>query len=547
MSTKVISLLILISVLFSCKKETETDPRVETTIAKSIAAYICYTKATVPEKGSYGMVDYGFVYSTSSGNFGIENGLPKISLGTIPMVADTFSTSFSVGSNGYGYSETFYVRAYYTNKKGTVYGSALSFKPLVLSINSVQPKSGNAGDKITITGNNFSKNPEDNIVKFYNSVAKVIEATSTKLVVEVPTGVSSDSYYSSIPIYITVGGVTLNWSGFTLSPVITGFSPSSGTFGTIVNFTGSNLYEAQIKLNNVAYYTNYNNNNSIQISIPNDIKTSKISMSVVKNGVETVVPGEFTMIPCSITSVLPQKGQIGSQLVISGIGFNPNSYSNVIKIGGVNVANFWNNGTNTITITVPESLKPGTYDVTVNNGITDVILPKAFTVMEPKITGFSPTSGSYNSVVTIFGENLVNVQSVGIGNSGAPIVSRDSLQIVVNVPPNTSTGKAKIWANVGNKTIYSSEDFTVLSPVITSFSPAEGTPGTIVTIKGNGFDSVQYNTTVKFGTIASTVVSVSPTEIKAIVPSNVAAGVMKLLVVTPWYTIATDTDFTVKK
>ncbi len=546
MARKIILLLVLASVIFSCKKETETNPMIETTTVKSVASYTCYAKATVLEKGSYGLVDYGFVYSTYNGDFGVENSNTKVSLGTIPMVADTFSTSFPVGT-GYSYSNLFYVRAYYTNKKGTVYGSILNFQPLQLSINLVQPNSGKAGDKITITGNNFSKNTEDNIVKFNDVVAQVLEASPTKLVVEVPAGLSSNSYDSGIPIYVTVGGLTLSWSSFALQPVITGFSPSSGTFETAVTITGSNLYQVQIKINNTVYYTNYNNNNSFQFNIPYDIKTSKISFSVVKNGTETAVPGEFTMDPCSITSVEPKKGLIGSQTVISGIGFNPDYYVNTIKIGGVKVINYWNGGINTLYATVPESLKSGTYDVSVNNGIEDAVLPQAFTVMEPKITGFSPASASYNSVVKILGENLIDVQYVGFGYTGAEIISRDSSNIVVRVPSNISTGSVNVSANVGNITIYSPKDFTILSPVITSFSPSEGTPGTIVTIKGNGFDSGKYNTSVKFGTITSTVLSVNPTEIKTVVPSEAEAGAMKLLVITPWYAAVSDTDFTVKK
>jgi IPT/TIG domain. len=551
MNTKIILMLILVSMFFACKEETETDPKIETTSVASVASYICYAKATVQEKGSYGMVDYGFVYSTYNGNFGIDNSGTKVSLGTIPMVADTFSTSFSVG-NGYGYSDTFYVRAYYTNKKGTVYGSSISFKPLVLSISSIQPNSGKAGDKISITGNNFSKKTTDNIVKFNNILAKVIEASTTKLIVEVPDGITTEYYNANVPISVSVGGLTLNWSGFSLSPTVTGFSPSSGTFGTSVKITGSNLYEAQVKLNNTQYYTNYNNNNSIQFNIPNDIKTSKVSISVVKNGVETVVPGEFIMNPCSITSISPNKGLSGTQVTISGVGFNPDSYINTIKIGGEKVANYWTGSANTINFTVPETLKSGTYNVTVNNGIEDTVLPNSFTVLEPQITSFTPTSGYYNSLVTIYGKNLSGVQYVGFGNfgiwnSGAEIISRDSLSLVVKVPSNITTGTVNIWASISNKNVNSNKEFTVLPPEITSFSPSEGTPGTIVTIKGLGFEAAQYNTTVKFGTIASTVVSVSPTEIKAVVPSEATAGLMKLVIVTPWYIIATDNDFTVKK
>jgi hypothetical protein len=551
MSTKIISILILVSALFACKKETETDPKVETILVKPVAAYSCYAKATVPEKGTFGLVDYGFVYSTYNGNFGIDNSGTKVSLGTIPMVADTFSTSFSVG-NGYGYSDVFYVRAYYTNKKGTVYGSKLSFKPLLLSIVTVQPSSGKAGDKITITGNNFSNKLTDNIIKFNNIEAKVVEASSTTLVVEVPNGITTDYYNSNISISVTVGGITSNWSGFSLSPTITDFYPSSGTFGTLVTINGSNLYGAQIKINNSIYYVNNNSNNSIQFNIPNNIKTSSVPLVVVRNGVETAVPGEFKMNPCSITSVSPNKALVSTQVTISGVGFNPDSYINTIKIGEEKVTNYWIASTNTINFTVPESLKAGTYNITLNNGIEDTVLTNSFTVLEPQITSFAPTSGYYNSLVTIYGKNLNGVQYVSFGslgswNAGAEIISRDSIKMVVKVPTNLNTGKVNIWIGISNKNIVATEMFNILPPTITGFSPTEGTPGTIVTINGIGFDSAIYNTSVKFGTVASTTISVNPTEIKAVVPSDAPPGAMKLLIVTPWYIIATDTDFTVKK
>lgn len=551
MPTKIILSLIFLTILFACKEEAETDPRIETSVVKSPASHTCYAKATVIEKGSYELIDYGFVYSPYNGNFGIESGAPKISLGTIPMVADTFSTSFALGE-GSNYSTTYYVRAYYTNKKGTVYGSALVIKPLIMSIVSVIPNAGKAGDRIIITGSNFGKKPTDNVVKFNNIVASVIEASSTSLTVEVPTGIVPEYYNANVLITVKVGGITFNWNGFTLSPAVTGFSPTSGTFGTTVKITGSNLYDTQIKLNNTVYYTNYNNSNSIQFNIPNNIKTSKISISIVKNGVETAIPGEFTMTPCSISSVSPAKAITGTQVTITGGGFNPDSYSNIIKIGGEKITNYWIANTGSINMIIPETLKSGTYDITINNGIEDAVFPKAFTVIQPQLTGFSPASGQYGSDITIFGKNLSTLQYIGFGKVGyqtsrAEIISRDSLQIVVKVPTNIATGSTKIWATVGNQNITCTDEFTILPPVITDFSPSEGTPGTIVTIKGTGFDFTAYNTSVKFGTIASSIVSVSQTEIKAVVPSDAPVGLMKLLITSPWYIVSTDTDFTVKK
>jgi len=548
MRTRILFFTITVIALFSCKKETEKDPKIDTVIAKSIAAFTCYAKASVSEMGSYEIIDHGFVYSPSGGSFGLESGT-KISLGLGTFNTDTFSTVFTFG-NGYYSSQYYYVRAYLTNKKGTVYGTALSFEPLLMSISSVQPASGKAGDKITISGKNFNLNPQETLVKFNTTAAKVIEASSTKLVVEVPSGITMDYYYdSTITIYVTIGGQTLNSSSFTILPTITGFSPTSGTFGTTVTITGENLsgYGLSVKFNILDSYVSSVSSSTITSSIPYGINLEKVKVKVIKNGVETILPGEFTMMQSSITSISPAKGFAGTQISINGLGFNPGYSSNIVKIGGVTVSN-WSSSQNILNITVPESLAAGIYNIEVNNGISNVVLSNSFTVVTPIISSLSPSTGYYGSEVTIYGENLINTSYIYFGNYGADIVSRDSSSIKVKVPSGITPGATKLSVNYGNKTYSSTVEFTILAPIITSFSPVSGTPGTEVTIKGNGFSSGYYNSSeVKFGTVSTTVVSVTPTEIKTMVPSNAGDGAMKIAVVTSGITVVSDADFTITK
>jgi len=60
------------------------------------------------------------------------------------------------------------------------------------------------------------------------------------------------------------------------------------------------------------------------------------------------------------------------------------------------------------------------------------------------------------------------------------------------------------------------------SPMITSFSPAMGPPGTVVTIVGTDFGSSQG--TVTFNGAAATISSWSATQITASVPGNASTG-----------------------
>lgn len=542
MKTKIVLIAMLIATLFSCENEMgkTKDPIIETSQAKSIAAYTCYAKASIVEKGSFDIIDHGFVYSTNSSGLGIESGT-KISLNAEPIKADTFSTSFSFGNNYYGSSQPFYVRAYLTNKKGTVYGVPLTFKALLLSVGTLLPSSGKAGEKITIIGENFSTKLAENVVRFNNTVAKVVEASTTSLVVEVPVGITSDYYDSTVRIYVTVGGQTLS-ATFTLLPTITGFSPNSGTFGTMITISGQNMstYGLTIKCNDINASVYANSTTSLSISVPYNITTEKFSIKFIKNGVETVLPGVFTMNPPSITSVSPVKGFAGSTITIKGTNLNQIYSANTVKIGGISATVGYANQ-NSFSVTVPASLTEGSKNVEVSNGITNVVLTNAFTVVVPKVISFTPSSGYSGTEVTISGDNLFENLYVYFGNYGSELIPVNSTTIKAKVPAGIPSGAAKLKVSTVNSVAIYEGSFTVLAPVITSFSPRSGTPGSEVTIIGNGFDNYSV---VKFGTISTTVLSISPTQMKVVVPSNAGVGAMKISVVSGSTTI-TSTDFTI--
>ncbi|HEY3402543.1 MAG TPA: FG-GAP-like repeat-containing protein [Ohtaekwangia sp.] len=89
---------------------------------------------------------------------------------------------------------------------------------------------------------------------------------------------------------------------------------------------------------------------------------------------------------------------------------------------------------------------------------------------------------------------------------------------------------------VTNATYTSAIDNVVLeqktltsSPVITSFSPASGTPGTSIVLTGNNFDPTPTNNLVYFGAIAGTITTASPTQLTVTVP--IGAQYEKLTVI----------------
>jgi YD repeat-containing protein len=109
-----------------------------------------------------------------------------------------------------------------------------------VSIISFSPGSGPVGTTVTIYGTGFSATPSESTVTFNGTGATVSSATTTKLVVTVPTGASTGTIAVTSP-----NGSANSATNFTVgpgnAPIITSFTPSIGTGGTSISVTGANF------------------------------------------------------------------------------------------------------------------------------------------------------------------------------------------------------------------------------------------------------------------------------------------------------------------
>ncbi len=110
-----------------------------------------------------------------------------------------------------------------------------------LAITNFTPQQGGPGTAVTIQGQGFSATPSSDTVKFNGTAATVTSATTSTLVVTVPSGATTG------PISVTVGSSTATSStSFTVFqvPMITSVSPTQVNFNTTVptfQVTGTNL------------------------------------------------------------------------------------------------------------------------------------------------------------------------------------------------------------------------------------------------------------------------------------------------------------------
>jgi YD repeat-containing protein len=109
-----------------------------------------------------------------------------------------------------------------------------------VSIIEFTPNGGSVGEVVTIYGTGFSATPGLNTVAFNGTAAAITSATSTSLVVTVPSGATTGTVAVTSP-----NGSATSAESFTVAangaPTISGFTPTVGVAGAAVTITGTNF------------------------------------------------------------------------------------------------------------------------------------------------------------------------------------------------------------------------------------------------------------------------------------------------------------------
>ena len=165
---------------------------------------------------------------------------------------------------------------------------------------------------------------------------------------------------------------------------------------------------------------------------------------------------------------------------------------------------------------------------------------------ELTLTGFSPTTGTAGTVVTLTGTNFSATPAsnvVKFNGVVTTVTSATTTSLTVAAPVGGTTGK--ITVEVGNHVATSSNSFTFdAAPVsnlsITSFSPATGTTGTSVTIIGTNFGPVTADNLVKINGTPAGITQASATSLTAVVSAGTTSGKITVQVGTALATSTTD-------
>lgn len=377
------------------------------------------------------------------------------------------------------------------------------------TISGFNPTSGSVGTTVTISGSDFEPIPSKNIVRFNGILAQVEAATPTMLTVRVPAGATTG------PISVTTpGGTTTTTQLFIVNPppTITGFMPTSGSIGTTVTITGTNLDKAptQVTFNGIKATITRLTANTITTNVPIGATTGPIVVTTKDGSAQSQTPftvkarQDFSISAGpSIASVVQGK-EASYGITIASIG--PDLFSGLVdlSISGIPIgANYsfnprsaTSNTGSILTITTSASTPAVESNITITGTATiDGIKVSKSVLVKLRVLAVGATtlkgkifrskeSDPIPGVKVSIGSLITNTDQSGvfffenppIGDQiilidGTPVSTQNKVYPVVPIPVTIATGQA----NELGYTLYLQEQD------IKNVTPIDPTKTTIVT------------------------------------------------------------------
>jgi hypothetical protein len=379
----------------------------------------------------------------------------------------------------------------------------------------------------------------------FNGVAAVMERDSP------------GSMWTTVPPRASSGPLTLEWPGgttrsstlFTVTdsvssagPEITDVSPASVLAGAEIVISGRNLTQpfwfpysfpivtfgsfpvrtaaGGFEVDGTWATLTYFSPDKVKILAPMRPTRGRVVVTT-SQGMATSL-SEIVVLPGPlVTSMSPTVGPAATEVALEGTDLH---HVEAVSFNGVAAAILSRSPT-ILTVSVPAGATSGR--VTIHYAGTATGQAGSFTTT-PAILALSPNPAFAGTPVTITGTNLRAPTGSPTVRVGAALVTlrpggtTETLQITL--PAAAVTGRVTVTTPEGSGT--GPVDLVVVRrPTVTSFAPALGPVGTVVTVGGPNLAEV---TSVQFNGEAAAFTLVSATSLRATVPRGATSGVISL-------------------
>lgn len=501
MKKSALASIVALAIIGSCTKEEVTPrsyPRVNTLEVSNITSGGALLSAEIVYS-SVQIVDHGFLWSDRSD--ALFSNSDKISLGP----ANGPGKFQANCERSLAAQKTYYVRGYAISEDHSVYGDIVTFVSLGSKapvMKDFSPTLASWDDTVTVTGENFSTVPYNNIVKFDNIEASVLKATESTLEVKVPYQLAEE--FSSISVSLS-GNVSKLEKKFQLrAPILSSISPSSGTSGSNVTIAGQYIKSQNTKIyfNNVPATIVQWGTNSVQCKAPAGLPAGILEVRVVTGlgNLSDTLP--FEIQGPKLIQVVPALAGEGDEIKLLGDYFSDDPLLNEVKFDNA-VATVVSASRTELRVIVPphvNAINP-TISVSISGAQAN---SNAFSFPAPEILSFTPTSGVRGTQLTINGKYFRT------GGYNRVFIGDHELSYVNGVSPTQLTGgiyfspanhTEKIKVTFQNQEAYSTVDLKMPWIQLNGYPEEYSIPGASLTYNNvayTGFSNGVYNKFWKF-------------------------------------------------
>lgn len=417
-------------------------------------------------------------------------------------------------------------------------------QPVTLS--SIAPDYGFAGDQFTLTGANFGGGVDFIQVFIGENEAEVLTCTDTEVKVLVPkeatTGRVSVRFMgqevSSNLMYRVMGKPSVEQ----MKPLFgtEGEQKAWGFVGSEITFSGSELGGSQEDVKVVfkgAASTSAEivswSEEEFKVKVPEGAVSGKLTLTVGSQSVNT--PYEFRLVEhATVSGITPQQGYKGCEVTISGKGLGDETTKGQTKVWfGDKAGTVLSCENEKITVKVPGDLTIGqSYDVKLSTAFETVEQMLKFKVVEePKDFTGDIQSGYLANPITLSGTNMpatVDALKVMFGDKEGKILEYKDGSLQVEIPSNASIGKVKLSLIDAGVEFVVNDKFEIKAAPVIEYCDVAVFAGETMKITGTNLSALPVTVMIGNQQVPSTP-SVSDTEITFTVPANLSGDVKVIL------------------
>lgn len=249
----------------------------------------------------------------------------------------------------------------------------------------------------------------------------------------------------------------------------------------------------------------------------------------------------------SVLGFWPTRGTPGSEVLVTGAGFDPRVYATTVRFGGVAAAALQvsvDGSGASLHAVVPSGAVTGAITVTTAGGTASsagLDVPTFAVSGVPELFTFHPRSGTRGQRVSLIGQGLRGVERVEFGGGAVALppfqvrVDRAGAVLDAVVPAGATSGPIRVVTADGAvstavlEPVPSDGSGAFLigqPPVLDGFVPPSGPPGTVIIIGGRNL----FGTTdVHLGGTALVVTRIDErgTAVEALVPLGAVSGLLR--------------------